>query len=90
MPATDRPTTTVSTKGQVILPKIIRDQRHWGAGTRLTVEDTADGVILRPAPLFAQTKVQEMFGVLSHDAPTLSLADMDAAVAAEAKRRARD
>jgi AbrB family looped-hinge helix DNA binding protein len=32
----------VSTKGQVILPKAIRNQRQWGAGTKLIVEETAD------------------------------------------------
>ena len=80
----------VSTKGQVILPKSIRDQRRWSAGTRLTVEDTADGVVLKPAPLFARRGVHEVFGALAHDGPPLSLEDMDAAVAAEAKRRARD
>ena len=41
----ERITTVISTKGQVILPKTIRDQRHWPAGTRLTVEDTPDGGI---------------------------------------------
>ena len=32
---TTKLTTTVSTKGQVILPKAIRDQRRWPAGTEL-------------------------------------------------------
>jgi len=86
----DRLTTIVSTKGQVILPKAIRDQRHWSAGTRLTVEDTPDGVILKPAPLFAPTSIDDVFGALGYEGPTLTLEDMDAAVAAEAKRRARD
>lgn len=36
-------TTTVSTKGQVILPKAIREERRWRAGTRLTIESTPDG-----------------------------------------------
>jgi len=36
-------TTIVSTKGQVILPKAIRERRRWPAGTRLTVEDTDAG-----------------------------------------------
>jgi AbrB family looped-hinge helix DNA binding protein len=39
-------TTTVSTTGQVILPKTIRELLHWKLGTRLTVEHTADGVLL--------------------------------------------
>ena len=30
----ERLTTTVSTKGQVILPKAIRQALHWEAGTR--------------------------------------------------------
>ncbi|MBX4158727.1 AbrB/MazE/SpoVT family DNA-binding domain-containing protein, partial [Lactiplantibacillus plantarum] len=42
-------TTVMSTKGQVILPKPLRDHLRWPAGTRLTVEDTAEGVLLRPA-----------------------------------------
>ena len=84
-------TTTVSTKGQVILPKAVRDQRGWASGTRLVVEDTADGVLLRAAPLFAATKPDEVFASLKYGGPALSIEEMDAAVAAEARRRhARD
>src|SRR5271155_147993 len=35
MSAGQKLTTTVSTKGQIILPKAIREQRHWAAGTEL-------------------------------------------------------
>lgn len=38
MADTDKLTTIVSTKGQVILPSAIRRSRDWKAGTRLTVE----------------------------------------------------
>jgi AbrB family looped-hinge helix DNA binding protein len=86
----DRLTTTVSTKGQVILPKAIRDRRNWPAGTQLTVEETDEGVILRPAPLFPATSVEAVFASLAHDGPALSIEAMDAAIAAEALRRARD
>lgn len=40
--------TTVSTKGRVSLPAAIRKRRDWGVGTRLQVEDTLHGVLLRP------------------------------------------
>jgi len=83
-------TTVVSTKGQVILPKPLRDHLRWPAGTRLTVEDTADGVLLKPARTFPATTTEEVFGVLAHQGPALTIEDMNAAVAAEAKRRARD
>ena len=56
----DTLTTTVSTKGQVILPKAIRERRHWAAGTQLIVEETADGVLLRSAPLFAPTRPEDV------------------------------
>jgi AbrB family looped-hinge helix DNA binding protein len=91
MPAKRRLTTTVSTKGQVILPKAIREQRQWSAGTELVVEDTPEGVLLKAAPAFAPTRPRDVFGSLPHKGPAKSIAEMDAAVAAEAKRRhARD
>lgn len=86
----ERVTTVISTKGQVILPKAIRDQRHWTTGTRLTVEDTPDGVLLRATPAFPETSIDAVFGSLHHKGPALSLEDMEEAIAREAKRRARD
>jgi AbrB family looped-hinge helix DNA binding protein len=82
--------TTVSTKGQVILPKAIRDQRRWLPGTRLTVENTPEGVLLKPAPVFEPTRIDSVFGSLTPSGKARTLEDMDAAVAAEARRRACD
>lgn len=87
MSAVDKLTTTVSTKGQVILPKAIRQQRRWEAGTRLVVEDTPDGVLLRLAPLFPETKPAEVFASLRYSGAPKSVAEMDAGIAAEAARR---
>jgi AbrB family looped-hinge helix DNA binding protein len=81
--------TVVSTKGQVILPKAIRERRGWSTGTRLTVEETPNGVLLKTSPLFPPTTVDEVFGSLKYDGPPISLEDMDAAIVREAKRRAR-
>jgi AbrB family looped-hinge helix DNA binding protein len=85
--------TRISTKGQVILPKAIRDRRKWTAGTELTVEETSEGVLLRAALLFAPKRFEEVAGMLRGKSPrgrALSVEEMDEAVAAEAKRRARD
>lgn len=76
----DRLTTTVSTKGQVILPKAIRDQRRWPSGTKLVVRDTPEGVLLSPEPVFPPTTVDEVFGMLKYDGPPISIEEMDAAV----------
>jgi len=58
----DRLTTVITIKGQVSLPKAIRDQFQWGAGTRLTVESTPDGVLLKSTPVFAASSIDALFG----------------------------
>ena len=85
-------TTTVSTKGQVILPKAIRDQLSWDAGTRLAVQHTADGVLLRPlTTAFAPTRPEDVFGCLPRMGEPKSVEQMDEGITAEIRRRhARD
>jgi AbrB family looped-hinge helix DNA binding protein len=87
MPSPDQLLTTVSTKGQVILPKSIRQRRNWDAGTRLVVEDMPEGILLRQAPAFAPTNSDQVFGLLATGRPAVSLDDMDAAILAEARAR---
>ena len=87
MAIVERLTTIVSTRGQVSLPKAIRQRRHWAAGTRLIVEDTTEGVLLKAAPLFAPTRVEDVHGCLPHVGPPKTLQDMDAGIAAEVKRQ---
>ena len=84
MPAPERLTTTVSTKGQVVLPKAIRRALRWEAGTRLAVENTPEGVLLKPAPVFAETRPEEVFGRLACDGAPKSLPEMEAGILAEA------
>lgn len=84
-------TTVISTKGQVILPKTIRRQRRWDAGTRLLVEDTPEGVLLKQASVFSKTRPEDVFASLPHSGPPKTIEDMEAGIVAEAKRRhARD
>jgi AbrB family looped-hinge helix DNA binding protein len=87
MASSEKLITTVSTKGQVILPKSIRDQRRWRPGTRLEVEDTAHGVLLKAAPIFAPTRPEDVFASLPSVGVAKSLEEMDAGILAEARRR---
>ena len=87
MAAVETLTTTVSTKGQVILPKAIPQRRHWEPGTRMVVEDTPDGALLKPAPVFAPTRPEDVAGMLAYRGPAKTLEEMDAAIAAEVERR---
>jgi AbrB family looped-hinge helix DNA binding protein len=87
MPVSQKATTTVSTKGQVILPKAIRERRKWEAGTRLIVEETSEGVLLKTAPVIAPTRPEDVAGMLAYRRRPKTLEEMDAAITAEVKRR---
>ncbi|HEY5410935.1 MAG TPA: AbrB/MazE/SpoVT family DNA-binding domain-containing protein [Caulobacteraceae bacterium] len=82
--------TRVSTKGQVILPKPIREQRNWPVGTELVVENTEAGVLLRAAPAFEPSSIGQVFGMLRRPGRALTIEEMDAALEEEARRRAGD
>jgi AbrB family looped-hinge helix DNA binding protein len=80
--------TSVSTKGQVVLPKAVRDQLNWDTGTRLSVEQTADGVLLRPLTIpFPSTNPDDVFGCLPYKGQPKSIEDMEAGIVIEAERR---
>jgi AbrB family looped-hinge helix DNA binding protein len=84
-------TTVVSTKGQVILPKAVRDQQRWNPGTRLLVETTADGVLLKSASVFAAARAQDVFGSLPRRGEAKSTSEMNFQIEESTKRRhARD
>ena len=87
MPMLEPPTTTVSTKGQVILPMAIRRALRWEAGTRLVVENTPEGVLLKPAPVISETRPEDVFGYLAYTGEPKTLSEMEDGILAEAKRR---
>jgi AbrB family looped-hinge helix DNA binding protein len=80
-------TTRLSTKGQVVLPKSIREARRWAAGTEFTVEETPEGILLRPARRLPRTTLDQVAGCLRWTGKPKTLAQMDQAIAREVKRR---
>lgn len=78
--------TRLSSKGQVIIPKAVRDRHGWAAGLELEVEDRGDAVLLRPAMPFPSTTFEEVRGCLKYDGPPLTIEEMDEAVARETRR----
>ena len=40
-------TTRLSSKGQVIIPKTLRDAHHWLAGQELIAINTGDGIVVQ-------------------------------------------
>ncbi|MFO7297876.1 MAG: AbrB/MazE/SpoVT family DNA-binding domain-containing protein [Pseudomonadota bacterium] len=82
-------TTRLSSKGQVIIPKGIRESRGWKAGTELIVEEHPDGVLLRSWRVFTATRIEDVAGCLRRRRQPKSLEEMDEAVTSEARRRWR-
>ena len=82
-------TTRLSSKGQVVLPKSVRDAHGWAPGTEFTVELTSDGVRLRQRGPFAPTGLGQVFGSVTHAGPAKSLEDMDAGIRTTVARRHR-
>jgi AbrB family looped-hinge helix DNA binding protein len=80
-------TTILSQKGQVVIPKKVREQRGWSPGLRLSVESTRDGLVLRPLETSRAEAAAALLGIVGYRGPRRSLADMEKAIAIGARRR---
>ena len=80
-------TTRLSTKGQIVLPKTIRTSRAWGPGTEFTVEETRDGLLLRPAGDFPETDLAQVAGCLRSKRKAKTPGQMHTAIEREVSRR---
>jgi len=82
-------TTRLSSKGQVVLPKSVREEHGWAPGTEFVVESTADGVRLRAKVPFPRTELGQVFGSVSYAGPAKTIEEMDEGIRAAAARRYR-
>jgi len=82
-----RASTRLSEKGQVVIPKAIREANGWLPGLELLVEATEGGVVLRPRALTRARTAAGLLGCTGYEGPRRSLAEMEAAVAKQAKAR---
>lgn len=73
-------TTKLSSKGQVVLPKSVREAHGWAPGTEFVIESTSDGVTLRARTPFPRTELRQVFGSVPYRGPAKSLEDMDAGI----------
>lgn len=80
-------TTRLSSKGQIVLPRSIRAAKAWRPGQALAVVSTEEGVLLKPLKAFGPSKLDDVAGCLQYRGKAKTVEEMDAAVAAEAKRR---
>jgi len=73
-------TTRLSSKGQVIIPKSIRDAHRWSIGQEFIIEDTSDGIVLKPKPPFPRTTINDVAGCLKYHGAPKSIEEMHDAI----------
>lgn len=76
-------TTTLSSKGQIIIPKTVRTSHRWRPGTRFVIEEMADGIILRTQSPFPATTLEAGLGCTGYTGDVKSIKEMDEALVAE-------
>ena len=62
-------TTRLSTKGQLILPKEIRERHRWKAGTEFEIIEASEGLLLRPVIALPATTLDEVIGSANYEGP---------------------
>jgi AbrB family looped-hinge helix DNA binding protein len=67
---------TLSSKGQVVIPKEIRDALHWEAGTELSLVSSASGVTIKAVTKKTGRNLADLIGMLKHDGPPISIEEL--------------
>ncbi len=76
----------LSTKGQLIIPKEIRDRNGWRPGTELEIEDHDGWLVVRLHQTGKATTLDDLFGCSGYVGPRRSLEEMEAAIARGARQ----
>ena len=80
------PSTVLSSKGQVIIPKEVRSAHQWSAGTEFIVEDLGDAILLRPCSPFPETELRTGLGCTGYVGPAHSVEEMQQGIDDELRR----
>ncbi len=80
-------TTRLSSKGQVVLPKWVRDARRWPPGTEFEVREVPEGVMLRAKRPFKPTTIDEVISRFKYRGPRKTLRQMERGIAREVRAR---
>lgn len=70
-------TIRLSTKGQLVVPKEIRERHGRTAGSELVFEDLEDRVILRQVQDVPETRLEDLIGCTGYRGPAKTLEEME-------------
>ncbi len=83
------PRTKLSTKGQIVIPRPVREAHRWRTGTEFEIEDRPEGLLLKPIVPPADVSVSDVLGCTGYQGTAMTIEAMEEAVRKEARRRAK-
>ena len=82
--------TKLSAKGQIPIPKAIRTARRWKAGMEFIIQETSDGILVKPKKepkREGKTATwDDLIGIAKYKGPRRSIREMDEGVMEEARK----
>jgi AbrB family looped-hinge helix DNA binding protein len=72
--------TRLSTRGQIVIPKAIREAQGLKPGHEFSVESEGESILLRPVKPYPPRTIEEVLGCAGYHGPRLSLKDMEEAI----------
>lgn len=73
--------TKLSAKGQVVIPKDVRDRLHWQQGQALEVVETSEGVLLKQPSLRPRISHEDALAkirsIVNYTGPTITIQEMN-------------
>lgn len=81
--------TQLSSKGQVVIPKSVRQAHQWRPGTKFVVEEMSGGILIRPLQTFPPTTLQGGLGCAGYEGGAKTVKEMREGVDEEIGKRWR-
>lgn len=78
--------TVISTKGQIVIPKKLRDQWGLSSGSRVRIESTSAGIQITPVAARNARAVLKGLGLSGYKGETIPIEDMDPIIALKVPR----
>ncbi len=77
--------TKMSAKGQIVIPKDVRDRLHWAQGDALELIETSDGVLIKRPKTGKTLTVEEALARIrarvKYDGPPVTIEEMNESIA---------
>jgi AbrB family looped-hinge helix DNA binding protein len=70
----------LSSKGQIVIPKAIRDKHRWREGQELEIIESEDGLVLKEKRPFSKTDLKDVAACLQYSGKAKTLEEMEAAI----------